>query len=210
MVLVKGSGLGLAEASLLTPGASCQNFKSLGPEFPALPPQASSRECWSGGGGRGLPQLLSCSGQTCCTPHHQQTHPKSNQQKPSHHLSRCHPLPTSCLLAASRDVSRYTYVHLSPSLKNSPGQNSQGPAEPGSCPLPSSLLTTLLSPSAPAPGHPASLERGNLTAATGRLHILLPLPWYNASHTPPRAPSSVQMPPPSRSLPRPPWLKWPL
>lgn len=36
IVLVKGSGLGFTEASLLIPEASCKNFKSLVLEFPAL------------------------------------------------------------------------------------------------------------------------------------------------------------------------------
>lgn len=132
-----------------------------------------------------LPQPLACSGQPLLHFPPSAYPPHIQPAQVTHLLPGCCRLPTSRPSGCQQGVSRYTWIPISPSHKTSPSQSPQGPAEPSSCPLPSSPLNSF-TPPAPAPGHPANLERGNPIATTGPLHLLLPLLGCKTSHSPPR------------------------
>lgn len=96
----EGRRLGVAEASLLAPGASCQDCEPLNPEFPVVklrvPKPPASAPQGTGRFRTGLqgPFLRPLLAQARSCPHHQQTHPESGQHRSPHLLSGHCPLPS--------------------------------------------------------------------------------------------------------------------
>lgn len=145
----EGRRLGVAEASLLAPGASCQDCEPLNPEFPVVklrvPKPPASAPQGTGRFRTGLqgpflrPPLAQA--RSCLTPQ-----PSANppQIRPAQVTpSPVWTLPSALLLAfrLPAGASQDTRVHLGPSLETCPGCSPRGPA-----------AVRLLPLSGPAPG----------------------------------------------------------
>lgn len=190
---------------LLTPGASCQNFESLVPEFPALklyiPKSPASTPQ-----GPGIIPRVQGDPSSVTRLHRPDPASLSPISKPipnpastgdPHLLPRHRPLPSSwpsgCQQGHLKIHVSIFPPHLKPPLTTAP-KTLQSPTLAR---LPSSPLTSF-TPSAPAPGRPASLERGNPTQPQDPCTCCSLSQGYSASHT---------LPPPPRSPPCPPWLE---
>lgn len=145
----EGRRLGVAEASLLAPGASCQDCEPLNPEFPVVklrvPKPPASAPQGTGRFRTGLqgpflrPPLAQA--RSCLTPQPSANPPRIRPAQVT--PSPVWTLPSALLLAfrLPAGASQDTRVHLGPSLETCPGCSLRGPA-----------AVCLLPLSGPAPG----------------------------------------------------------